>query len=159
MNSKLDSYLVTKYPKLFIKRYEDMKSTAMCWGFECGDGWFWLLDNLCQSIQSYIDYNTHKNITQVTVEQVKEKFGGLRFYIEGGDDTIHGMISLAERMSYNICETCGSTENIGQTSGWIKNICEDCAKLDTKSNWKKREIPQIEISKELRKIKLDKLNQ
>ena len=55
MNPKLDGYLVEKYPKIFVDRYGDKMKTAMCWGFQHGDGWFWILDNLCYSIQNYID--------------------------------------------------------------------------------------------------------
>ena len=132
MNQKLDNYLVQKYPKIFIDRYENMTKTAMCWGFEHGDGWFWLLDQLCGSIQNYIDSNNKyrsedKQISQVVATQVKEKFGTLNFYYSGGDEYIDGMVYLAESMSYKICETCGSTENVNQTKGgWIITICEKC---------------------------------
>jgi len=128
MKKELDEKLVKKYPKIFVDRYGDMKKTAMCWGFECGDGWYWLIDNLCDSIQSYIDNNKHLNIPQVVAVQVKEKFGGLRFYIEGGNEYINGMISIAESMSYNICENCGTTENVTQTKGWVYTRCENCKK-------------------------------
>lgn len=127
MREDLDKKLVEKYPKIFADRYEDMKVTAMCWGFDCDDGWCWLIDNLCSSIQSYIDNNPHLNIPQVVATQVKEKFGGLRFYVNGGDDVIDGMIHLAESMSYNICENCGSVHGVSQTQGgWIKTLCSTC---------------------------------
>jgi len=127
MKKELDEKLVKKYPKIFVDRYAPMDQTAMCWGFEHGDGWYWLLDNLCGSIQSYIDSNKHLKIPQVVAMQVKEKFGGLRFYYIGGDKYIDGMVSLAEDMSYNICEVCGSTEHVGQTKGWIETLCKKCA--------------------------------
>jgi len=59
---KLNNTLIKKYPKMFPSTFF----------FECGDGWFWLLDNLCLSIQSYIDSNSKP---QVSINQVKEKFG------------------------------------------------------------------------------------
>ena len=82
MKKELDNYLVEKYPKIFVNRYGDMKNTAMCWGFEHGDGWFWVLDQLCDSIQSYIDTNNgwrkdDEKIPQVIATQVKEKVGTL----------------------------------------------------------------------------------
>ena len=67
MKKGLDKYLVKKYPKIFVDRYENMQKTAMCWGFEHGDGWFWLLDQLCDSIQSYIDSNSKRTV-------IKNKF-------------------------------------------------------------------------------------
>ncbi|MEK6883375.1 MAG: hypothetical protein AABY22_27350, partial [Nanoarchaeota archaeon] len=42
------------------------------------------------------------------------------------------MIRLAENMSYNICEQCGSTDNVGQTKGWIYTLCGLCASKDEK---------------------------
>jgi hypothetical protein len=136
MTNELDEYLVNKYPKIFADRYKDMKETAMCWGFEHDDGWFWLLDQLCSSIQSYIDTNNKyqsldKQIPQVVATQVKEKFGYLNFYFNGGDKYIDGMVSLAESMSQNICERCGTIENVGRTKGpWIFTICKNCYDKD-----------------------------
>ena len=166
MNEKLDNYLVEKYPKIFINRYADMKSTAMIWGFDHNDGWFWILDQLCDSIQSYIDMNNKWNtikIPQVVADQVKEKFGTLNFYYQGGNDQIDGMVSLAEIMSANTCEFCGSTENVGRTNGWIYTICKDCydhsEERISRLSWSKKEnSPNEDVIKELRKIRLDKLN-
>lgn len=136
MTNELDEYLVNKYPKIFADRYKDMKETAMCWGFEHDDGWFWLLDQLCSSIQSYIDTNNEyrkldEQIPQVVATQVKEKFGYLNFYFNGGDEYIDGMVSLAESMSQHICERCGTIENVGRTKGsWIFTICKNCYDKD-----------------------------
>jgi len=76
-----------------------------------------------------------EHTSPIYINQIKEKFGGLRFYYSGGDDYIDGMTSLAEDMSYNICEQCGSTENVGQTNGWISVMCEKCAKKNDIKNW------------------------
>jgi hypothetical protein len=125
MNERLDQRLGEKYPKIFANRYADMKITAMCWGFEHGDGWYDIIDSLCANIQNHIDWQ-HKQgneIAQVVAVQVKEKFGTLRFYYEGGDDYISGLVSMAESWSAVACEECGApgTQNDG---GWIKTLCE-----------------------------------
>lgn len=104
--------------------------TPIQFGIECGDGWYWLLDNLISSIYYYCK-NNDKPFIQIT--QIKEKFGGLRFYYDGGDDIIYGMVSLAESMSYKICEICGTTLKIGHTDGWIRTICQDCYEKDEKA--------------------------
>jgi hypothetical protein len=67
-------------------------------------------------------------IPQVVASQVKEKFGGLRFYHNGGDDYIDGMISLAEHLSSRICEVCGkmNEEVVCTGRGWISTRCMDC---------------------------------
>ena len=123
MNKEHTQYLYDTYPKLFRQKDSDMTVTCMCWGFECGDGWFWLIDRLCESIQSYIDCN-HKE--QVEVVQVKEKYGTLSLNISGSGDYVYGMIELAESMSASICEACGSTDGVTQTEGWIKTRCKEC---------------------------------
>ena len=123
MESELQNKLFEKYPKIFKQKDLPMQQTSICWGIECGDGWYWLLDQLCNSIQRYIDGNKKPQLEAV---QVKEKFGSLRFYSHGGDDIIFGMLWLAEGMSGDICERCGSTEEITQTKGWISTLCSKC---------------------------------
>ncbi len=110
MSPELTQKLVEKYPKLF--------SSKQFWGFECGDGWFDLLDYLCGAIKEHT-YDSD----EVTVDQVKEKFGRLRFYLSREDDVMHGMVSMAEHMSGRICETCG---NRGETRGgsWMVTLCD-----------------------------------
>jgi hypothetical protein len=128
-----------EYPKLFVNRHAPMTETCMCWGFECGDGWFNIINTLCDNIQSHIDWRNETRelllkdnpynrpipdeIHQVVVDQVKEKYGTLRFYYHGGDDKIAGMVRMAESMSAVTCEKCG---NPGYMSGggWIVTLCE-----------------------------------
>jgi hypothetical protein len=84
---------------------------------------------ILNSIGEYIYENAPRGVGQPVnfqIDQIKEKFSGLRFYYSGGDDCIEGMVSLAETLSYHICEDCGSTLNIGYTKGWITTMCKDC---------------------------------
>ena len=124
MREELDTLLCEKYPKLFVNRNKSMTESAMHWGFECGDGWFNLIDKLCGTIQRYIDQN---NKDQVTVDQVKEKFGSLRFYTTGANQTITGMIWFAESMSSSICETCGQPGK-SRGKGWYYTACDQHTK-------------------------------
>jgi hypothetical protein len=133
MKKELDDLLCSKYPKLFVERNMPMSQTAMCWGFSCGDGWFNIIDKLCANIQSHIDWKNKKEevVSQVVVKQVKEKFGTLRFYISGGDEYIHGLVSMAESMSSVTCESCGSSGKLFGVSekgisGWMHTYCQHC---------------------------------
>ena len=125
MRDDLDRQLCEKYPKIFADRHASMIETAMCWGFEHGDGWYQIIDSLCGNIQNHIDWQEKmgKSVPQVVATQVKEKFGTLRFYYDGGDDYISGLVSMAESWSALACEECGApgTQNDG---GWIKTLCE-----------------------------------
>ena len=133
MNAELEKQLVKKYPKIFRDYLGDPMATCMAWGIECGPGWFNLLDTLCGSIQSMIDYNPHLNIPQVTASQIKEKFGTLRFYFYGGNEYISGMVSFAESMSESICEVCGKPGKL-YPKGWATVRCDECRAADMKRN-------------------------
>ena len=125
MDQKLQDQLYKKYPKLFVQHTEPMTETCMCWGLDCGNGWESLIRMLCSLLQFDIDHNNHKQIEAV---QVKEKFGTLRFYVNGNDAKQEGYIDFAEFLSGSICEECGSNKNVKQTKGWICTRCSDCMK-------------------------------
>ena len=60
------------------------------------------------------------------VSQVKEKFGGLRFYCESdGAPGIYDRISQAEDESFKICEYCGAPGE-SRDLPWIKTLCDLC---------------------------------
>ena len=63
MKTELDEKLCKTYPKLFRDRHGDMKKTCMVWGFECGDGWYNIIDHLCWNIQSHIDHSRSQRAT------------------------------------------------------------------------------------------------
>ena len=94
-----------------------MKITA---GFcSVGHGWLQLIHDCIKDI---IKLGWDKEICQA-----KEKFGGLRFYINSGSDEVFARIAKAEGDSYTICEVCGSTEDVDMTShGWMRTLCAKC---------------------------------
>jgi hypothetical protein len=111
----------------------------MVFGMDVDDGWYDLIDTLCHGIQRYVDNHNDYIKTKwataeekkagpisVKVDQIKEKYGGLRFYISGGDDALFSMIMMAEDMSYRICEVCGNRGGLSKRDGWYKTLCESC---------------------------------
>lgn len=133
MREELDKALCEKYPKIFRDRNADMSVTCMCWGFP-GDGWYNIIDWLCGAIQNRCDNVKHyvgdklvPVCEQVVAVQVKEKFGTLRFYFDGGDEAIHGMVELAEYMSSVTCEECGKPGKL-RGGGWVRTLCDKHAK-------------------------------
>lgn len=166
MKKELDDKLCADFPEIFRDRHGNMRETCMCWGFECGDGWYSLIDLLCAFLTSKVRQLQHdiehisnmmrsenkghwsewmvKHYSQETLDkkkaeleeeiekipvavQVKEKFGTLQFYVGGATDEQYNYIRFAESMSGRICETCGTTEDVFQTSGWIKTTCKTCS--------------------------------
>lgn len=113
---EMQEYFPAVYPKMFVGKYG---------GVACGAGWFNILNQLCQNIQSHIDWKNSKEevVAQVTIAQIKEKFGSLRFYYDGGDDYISGMVTLAESMSGVTCEDCGDV-GVHRNGGWIRTLCD-----------------------------------
>lgn len=124
MNIELEQKLFDKYPKIFSKKDEESNDNLMYFGFEHNDGWYWLIDNLCNTIQNYKNFDSRRS--QVVAVQVKEKFGTLRFYVETSNEFVEGIIKFAEDLSGTICEMCGTTKKVGKTTGWIKTICDKC---------------------------------
>jgi hypothetical protein len=51
MDRELQQKLFDKYPKIFRQKDLSMQETAMCWGIACGNGWYDLIDALCEEIQ------------------------------------------------------------------------------------------------------------
>jgi hypothetical protein len=158
MKRELDEALCAKYPLIFKDRNADMRTTAMCWGLECGDGWYNIIDVLCglltseyRQAQSRYDFikdkvdqpqweGSKKIITQEQIDeakakldeetlkvpvavQVKEKFGGLRFYVQAATKEHYNYISFAESMSYRTCESCGA-DGKTYTDGWHTTLCD-----------------------------------
>lgn len=121
--------IITKYPKIF-QDYVGNPGKVNWYGVP--NGWLPVIDKLCGAIQNYIDNTTRYTNDgpvkpeQITCIQMKEKFGGLRFYANNTDDTIEGMITMAEYMCSNTCDECGSEEDMGVTSGWISVKCRTC---------------------------------
>jgi hypothetical protein len=158
MKSELQNNLVKKY-HVFFDWVKDIKLDQpihpIQFGIECGDGWYWLLDGLMSSIYNYQKWNKKEGEDFIRIKQIKEKFGGLRFYIEGGNDKIHGMIWLAEHQSYMICEYCGTTEDVGRTSGWISVCCKNChGKIDNRKDleWKPNENKRLLKLERIKKL-------
>jgi len=120
MNEQLTKQLIEKYPKIFPKDF----------GFEHNDGWYWLVNQLCNYLQFETKFN---NMPQIQAVQVKEKFGLLRFYYTrtdsmGRDERAIGAIRLAERMSGSICEHCGVLgAKTREINCWMTTICSSCA--------------------------------
>jgi hypothetical protein len=119
-----------KYPSMFDGPYG---------GFGTGPGWWHIIEALCKNIHGYVErtnstralllkdnpYNVAipQEIQPVIVRQIKEKFGGLRFYYDGGDKFIHGLTVMAESFSYITCEECGTPGTV-RSGGWIKTLCD-----------------------------------
>jgi len=122
VNKEHSEYLFKSFS--FFHPEAPLTESLMAFGFECGDGWFELIKELCEKLKTL-------NLKVFLVLQVKEKFGGLRFDIgpietEKADEAFR-LIEEAEVKSLTVCEECGKPGKPNKT-GWIKTLCDDCRK-------------------------------
>jgi hypothetical protein len=184
MNDQLDKQLCEKYPKIFRDRNAPMTETCMCWGIAVGNGWYNIIDGLCRAMTySYttsqeVDEEDGKRLgiepstygggsaryffgvkpPQAIADQVKEKFGTLRFYfhLEFDSNIIYlmstgkypklketldryqnyfdGIVHMAEALSEMTCEDTGRTGEMhvsgGGPFGWYRVLNKEHAQTD-----------------------------
>ena len=183
MSPDLDRQLCDKYPKIFADRYKTPQESCLAFGIECGDGWYDILDNLCYAVshtystsfevdeedgkrlnikshqwegESAPSYYFQVNPPQLIANQVKEKFGTLRFYyhlefdpviielnqsgkypdlkriMDGYDAYFHGIVHMAETLSSRTCELSGQKGELhvsgGTRMGWYRTLNPELAK-------------------------------
>lgn len=116
MNEFNDQILSAKYAELFVDQHV-LKFDFF--EFECGDGWLGLLDGTMFLIKK----NSEENGVQIKLVQVKEKFGRLRIYFQGGDEYTRTVVDMAEFVSEEICELCGSPGDYHKAHGWLQARC------------------------------------
>ena len=87
--------------------------------FSIGNGWLGIVANL---IDQCIALGWDRQLCQC-----KEKFGGLRFYINSASNEVHDAITTAERLAAVTCDNCGESGTL-RGSGWMITSCDKCAK-------------------------------
>lgn len=104
--------LVERFPALFRN---------LPWGIECGAGWWDLIENLCEEIDSICQDKGY----DFYITDIKEKFGGLRFCLNQVTDEIEDIIQFYEEKSFEVCEECGSPGEI-YDDFWVVTRCQAC---------------------------------
>lgn len=125
MSPELDELLVKTFPLLYQDRNAPMNRTAMCWGFDVGDGWFSIIWHASQKIEKILREKYAGVEHPPRASQVKEKFGTMRFYMSSGDDDIWAITDAAEAASVGVCENCGALGSI-RDDGWLRTLCDEC---------------------------------
>ena len=119
MDSNKVSDLFKNHPLL----YSSLKNVR------CRDGWFRIIWDLSQSleplIQEQICSSDEYKPGSFGAVQVKEKFGGLRFYMSEATEDMRNLIRSAERRSFKTCEMCGSPGEV-RSGNWIRTLCDEC---------------------------------
>lgn len=84
------------------------------------DGWVDIIVELDAALyELYPDYKIH---------QIKEKFGGLRFYTDGFPEAVadeaEKLVNAAQARSYETCDTCGAPGTLRTDHYWIRTLCD-----------------------------------
>lgn len=141
MKDSIEEILVKAHPVIFRDYKKSPKETCLAWGLECGDGWFAIIKELCKDVDEYCKDRPFV----IVADQVKEKFGTLRFYYhtersegeESDEDykAIRDIVSKYERLSETTCEVTGKKGNLvaRRPGGWMKTLCKEEAKKTGRS--------------------------
>lgn len=122
MDKDLEAILIKDFPTFFREMYGDPRETCMHWGCSVGEGWFDLIYGLCLKIKEENPSPDFK------FAQIKEKFGHLTVYADGGNKKIYELIENAWKESEKTCEICGTKGNVTLEGRWVKALCGDCRK-------------------------------
>ena len=104
------------------------------WGrwITCDKGWYKLIIDTHKKLK-YIDPNYE-------IHQIKEKFGGLRYYYQSSfpyysmqDQIMEAIVNAAEDVASETCEICGVYDYKARVqtrvrNHWYKTLCIECAK-------------------------------
>ena len=108
----------------FISPDPTLQSNLMAFGYEIGDGWLLLLEELFDKIQKLVDNNPLYNSLEIV--QVKEKYGELRVYTNAYWEVVEDLIDEYTRKSKTICEWCGKKDKLRDDNGWYTTLCKKC---------------------------------
>jgi hypothetical protein len=147
MTPQLQAELIRRYPKFFREpgkrlvdldlenqsstegHLEDDMGPYDDRGIECDDGWFGLVDRLCQACEAEIEGLIALGVSKERwprVGQIKEKVGTLRFYVTGPrSEALQERKEQAELESRCICEQCGAP-GLLRDGRWRKTYCDSC---------------------------------
>jgi len=126
MRKELEQRLVERWPTWF-NTGGDFRYTAMPRGFEHDDGWFDILWRLCEDLEPLVAQFEQETGSQFEVLQVKEKFGGLRFFVNcRRNEAMSQRIGIAADESFHTCEICGQPGELREERS-IKTLCDEHA--------------------------------
>ena len=120
----------------YSKRFEEKEREVLhrspifferCQWIECGYGWLDPIDRLAIEIEklSEINMKLDRRFSGHRAVQIKQKFGGLRVYMERSDEKVDNLIKVAEDVCAETCETCGGAGKL-RNGGWITVKCDAC---------------------------------
>lgn len=116
MKTKADIY--ARFPKL-------LENVYCGWWLADDSGWNDVIYKVLTAIAAEpCNDGTHGG--PASIAQVKEKFGGIRMYIENATGTQEQCIRELETICWFTCEDCGTTRDVETSGSWLKTLCTTC---------------------------------
>ena len=119
MRKELTDSLYQRYPAIFAihSREQGEETYEPIW---CKDGWFDLIDTLCEQLQYWAEV---RHTPPPVAISVKEKFGAMRFVAQDVNAEQSGAIKLASALSTRLCEVCGAPGHLVVDGGCWMTRC------------------------------------
>ncbi len=125
MNEANTKYLFENFS--FFHPEKPLTESLMAFGFDCGDGWFEIVNKLCEDLQAL-------KMPDFEVISVKEKSGTLRISARNipaeYNNSVSYLIQEAEKRSESTCEVCGKPGTLRRhyrLPHIAFVICDDCS--------------------------------
>jgi hypothetical protein len=115
--------IIKTWPQVYGSVYPPSTTSFLAEGFQCGPGWYPLIERLSADIAAILD---EMPLAAFRVLQVKQKFGGLRFRVTGSNERILNRIATARVEAAHTCERCGRPSRIRSVDMWLTTICDSC---------------------------------
>jgi hypothetical protein len=127
MKQEYAEQLLRRFPQLYRAKEDASFRAPLQFGFEVYDGWFELIWELSESLEMLAEKEGRREKDWPAVVQVKEKFGGLRYYSLNLSEEMRSLIGRAEEKSFHVCEDCGAPGQTYSADGWLVTRCAFCA--------------------------------
>jgi hypothetical protein len=117
MNRDLERDLQSRFPSFFRDLYGDPRETAMTHGCDFADGWYRIVERLCEALEPVAP-------PEFKFIKVTQKFGQLRISATIDSDEISRLIRQAQEEFLNCCEQCGATQGVTTEGPYrIRTFC------------------------------------
>ena len=125
MNKDLENKLLEDFPWTEAKNVFTGEKLDFSISCECEDGWYSLIHNFCEEVKRLYK-SKNANINELTIYQIKEKYGTLRIYLGNCIKGTEQIVQRYEMLSSKVCEVCGRKGKMRINNGWIKVLCDSC---------------------------------
>ncbi len=135
---ELNKRLIARYPFLECKGLDSSEPTDFrcTWLDHMPAGWKRTLGvHLCEELREALIRNDPSLLENYRVSDVKEKYGTLRWYDNGGSDKIEDILTKYEDISKYTCIICGKINVPVFEDGWISPFCTECYKKYREKRW------------------------